>query len=368
MTDPEGLTRSLGRIEVRHDAQRRMCYTAGNSAVVFRIRHQGRDKSLRCYTRPARHTAEIYGDRLLRGELYVYTTPTEGVWTDVVVDDWIEGCTLHEAITTAAGNHDKVALSALSEAFDRLGASLLSDDWAHGDLKPENIILTPQGELRLIDFDATFLPTFAGEQSTELGTAAFQHPARTAQDFDASLDDYPVVLISTALHALTLDPTLYDRYHTGDGLLYSPQQIHLDEALDQTLNLFARHGDGIRYRIARLLRTPGLRLPGLRKLLNAVVTPAEAASGLELFEEEGLWGYRVAQQIVIPPVYDCGFDFTEGLAAVSLGGMWHFIDPTGRQVLDCTDCEAVKPFHNGRAIVIRDGRRTQINYEGCSVG
>ena len=36
-------------------------------------------------------------------------------------------------------------------------------------------------------------------------------------------------LISTALHALALDPTLYVRYPDADGLLFSPQQIRTDD-------------------------------------------------------------------------------------------------------------------------------------------
>ena len=58
------------------------------------------------------------------------------------------------------------------------------------DLKPENILLDESGTLRPVDFDAMFLPVFAGEKSPELGTAAYQHPGRTAEDFDASIDDY----------------------------------------------------------------------------------------------------------------------------------------------------------------------------------
>ena len=98
-----------------------------------------------------------------------------------------------------------------------------------------------------------YLPAFAGEASPELGTAAFQHPARTIRDFNASLDDYPAALISTALHALALDPALYVRYPDADGLLFSPQQIRTDEALREAIALFEGEGLAVQYRIARLL-------------------------------------------------------------------------------------------------------------------
>lgn len=221
LADTHGLTKTLGGMEVCRDSRGRMCYTVGNSAIVFRVRHEGHIRSLRCYMHPPRHLAEIYGERLLPQELYLYDSPRSGVWVDVVLGDWIEGATLHEAVAEAAAAEDATRLGQLAAAFDRLAARLTSDDWAHGDLKPENIVVDSSGRLHLIDLDAMYLPAFAGEASPELGTAAFQHPARTIRDFNASLDDYPAALISTALHALALDPTLYVRYPDADGLLFS---------------------------------------------------------------------------------------------------------------------------------------------------
>lgn len=363
--DPSGLTRTLGEIGVCRDTSGWLCYTAGNSAVVFKIRHEGRLKSLRCYTSAAPNRAAIYGDRLLPGELFVYTAPDRGEWVDVVVDEWIEGTTLDEVISAAAEACDTARLAALSAAFDRLGLKMLSDDWAHGDLKPENIIVTSDDELRPIDFDASFLPAFAGMTSPELGTAAFRHPARTASDFDASLDDYPIAVISTALHALALNPALHEHYRDRDGLLFTPQHIASDPALKEALALFERRCLGLQYRIARLLLSPTLRLFGLAELLRFRVNPPAVPETVpELFAEEGLWGYRTPREVVIPPLYDCGFDFTEGLAAVRLGRSWHFIDTAGRQVVDASACESVKPFRNGRARVVRNGRKLEIDRTG----
>ena len=189
LADTHGLTRTLGEIEVCRDGKGRICYSAGNSAVVFRIRCEGRVRSLRCYMHHPRHLAEIYGEKLLPQELFIYTSPAGGVWVDVVLSDWIEGVTLHEAVAAAAETGDTARLRRFAAAFDRMAAALTADDWAHGDLKPENIVADNRGRLHLIDFDAMFLPAFAGRHSPELGTAAFQHPARTVRDFDASLDD-----------------------------------------------------------------------------------------------------------------------------------------------------------------------------------
>lgn len=363
LSDSRSLTRTLGEIDLCRDAQGKPLFSVGNNATVFRIRCQSRVRSLRCYAHPMRHLGAIYGAGYLPQELFLYTSPTTGVWVDVVLGDWIEGTTLQQAVAEAAGALDTERLATLATAFDNLASQLLADDRAHGDLKPENIIVDPAGSLHLIDHDATFLPALAGERSPELGTAAFQHPARTADDFDASLDDYPAALISTALHALTLDPALHDRYGHVDGLVFSPRTIHADPALQEVLALFERHNHAACYRVARLLLLPTLRLPGLAALLTQT-SPAYTDAVPELFVENGLWGYRCDNQLVIAPLYDSGFDFTEGLAAVLLGATWHYIDPTGRTRISCPGCESVKPFRNGRAQVVRHGLRAEIDPAG----
>ena len=126
----------------------------------------------------------------------------------------------------------------------------------------------------------------------------------------------------------------------------------------------------MQYRVAQLLCAPSLRLFGLAELLDEAVRqagdrePSAGESPPELFVENGRWGYRTPSQVVIPPLYDSGFDFTEGLAAVLLGGTWHYIDTAGRSCLSFPGCEAVKPFRNGRAQVVRNGRRIGIDHAG----
>ena len=217
LQDPYGLTRTLGEIEVCRSSDGEPLRWVGNSAVVFKIRCGSRYKMLKCYTRPMEHLEAIYQEKLLRQELYVWQADGQGEWCDVVVDDWIEGITLYEAVMRSADSGDKAHLSNLARQFDRLTLKLLESDWAHGDLKPENILLDESGTLRPVDFDAMFLPVFAGEKSPELGTAAYQHPGRTAEDFDASIDDYSIATISTTLHALALEPGLLARYNRGKG-------------------------------------------------------------------------------------------------------------------------------------------------------
>ena len=122
---------------------------------------------------------------------------------------------------------------------------------------------------------------------------------------------------------------------------------------------FARRGDAVGYRTAQLLRSPVAKLPQAASLFAWRLRPPRPADDPpELAVDAGRWGFRSGGRFVIPPVWDNGFDFSEGLAAVEIAGRWHFIDTAGRVVLNCPPCDAVKPFRNGTA-ELRSGLRRE---------
>ena len=366
LNDTYGLTRTLGVIDVLRDGHGKPLFTVGNNSVLFTVRHEGRLKMLKCYTRPKRNLRRIYGDGCLHNELFIHKDRSNGEWVDVVLYDRIEGQDLRRVIAETLG--DSEAMERLAREFDRFALDLLRQEWAHGDLKPENIIVDPAGRMHPIDFDAVFRPEFAGERSDETGTAVFQHPMRTAKLFDKSIDDYPITLISTALHALSADPTLHRRCETDEILLFDPRKIAAGDCgvLDEVMHLFAGKCMAAEYRTAALLRSPSPHLFGLEELLAYRVeyTVADDVRTPELAERNGLWGYALDGRYVIPPLYDSGFEFSEGLAAVRIADSLHFITPDGRAAINCDGYDAVKPFRNGRAMAIRGGRRFEIDRAG----
>lgn len=363
LQDPYGLTRTLGEIEVCRSSDGDPLRWVGNSAVVFKIRCGSRYKMLKCYTRPMEHLEAIYQEKLLRQELYVWQADGQGEWCDVVVDDWIEGITLYESVMRSADSGDKAHLSNLARQFDRLALELLESDWAHGDLKPENILLDESGTLRPVDFDAMFLPVFAGEKSPELGTAAYQHPGRTAEDFDASIDDYSIATISTTLHALALEPGLLARYNRGEGLLLSPREIvrHGCAAHAECLALFEKAGDAVRYRIARGAQIPA-DAPAELEAARPIRRLRARNSGRpgRTLRPGRTVGFQNRRTGIDPTHIRRRFRLLRRLGRRRTGRCWHFIDSTGAVAIDCSDCNAVKPFANGRAIVVRDGQRLAI--------
>lgn len=255
--DPLGRLRTLPLPEAERDAYGRVRFCAGRNAVVFGVTIGGQRHALKCYTRSPGRTAEVCGYmgknpspllqpvRYLAGELWVFDHRGRGAWYDVAVAPWAEGATLEDEIRRAAvlavppkgtrkrkeGAEERgfgeatARFARLAGAFDTLVAALLHNPWAHGDLKPANIVVGPDGRMTLIDPDALFIPPLAGQQAVETGTPAFRHPSRDASHYDRHLDDYPIALISAALHALALDPTLAARHSVAEGLLFDPGEV-----------------------------------------------------------------------------------------------------------------------------------------------
>ena len=102
-----------------------------------------------------------------------------------------------------------------------MAAWLLSQPFAHGDLKPDNILVKKDGSLVLVDYDGMFVPALQGENASELGSPDFRHPLRTEANFNEHIDDFAIASIALSLKAIALQPALYNQFATADRLLLS---------------------------------------------------------------------------------------------------------------------------------------------------
>ena len=112
-------------------------------------------------------------------------------------------------------------MSLLCYRFGKMAAWLRSQSFAHGDVKPDNIIVRPDGSLTLVDYDGMFVPSMKGSQSPTIGTRDFSHPLRTVNDFDETIDDFSLASIALSLKAISMKSTLLDIYGASDRLLFS---------------------------------------------------------------------------------------------------------------------------------------------------
>ena len=210
--------------------------SSGAFAVVFKMldKSTGKYYALKCFTEEQEGRADAY--RQIADELDMvdspYITSVKYMEKELFVDsqceedefpvllmDWVEGETMEAYI--AANYHNQSAMSMLCYRFGKMAAWLRSQSFAHGDVKPDNIIIRPDGSLTLVDYDGMFVSSMKGCKSPTIGTRDFSHPLRTVDDFDETIDDFSLASIALSLKAISMKSTLLDIYGASDRLLFS---------------------------------------------------------------------------------------------------------------------------------------------------
>ena len=210
--------------------------SSGAFAVVFKMQDKSTGKyyALKCFTEEQQGRAEAY--RQIADELDLldspYITSVKYMEKELFVDcqceedefpvllmDWVDGETMEAYI--AANYRNQSAMLMLSYRFSKMAAWLRTQSFAHGDIKPDNIIIRPDGSLTLVDYDGMFVSSMKGSKSPTIGTKDFCHPLRTMDDFDETIDDFSLASIALSLKAISMNSTLLDTYGASDRLLFS---------------------------------------------------------------------------------------------------------------------------------------------------
>ena len=223
--------------------------SSGAFAVVFKMKDEqtGKCYALKCFTEEQEGRAEAYRQiaeelefvdstyithvKYLEKELFVDSNCEDNEFP-VLLMDWIEG----ETMETYIANHymDNHAMSMLCYRFCKMAAWLRSQPFAHGDIKPDNIMVRSDGTLTLVDYDGMFVPAMKGQKSPTIGTKDFSHPLRTIDDFDETIDDFALASIALSLKAISLNSSLLNEYGASDRLLFSAAD-YLDLSKSKTM-------------------------------------------------------------------------------------------------------------------------------------
>ena len=211
--------------------------TSGNFAVVFKMQDERNDKlyAVKCFLKDQPNRAENYrmiAEELdfvsssfltkfqyLDNELFVDAANVDGEEFPVLLMDWVEGTNLDQYIRQHL--HDTYQLHLLAYQFSRLALWLMPQPFAHGDLKPDNIMVREDGTLVLIDYDGMFVPAMKGQKAREMGSPDFRHPARTEDTFNEHIDDFSLASILLSLRVIAEEPALLEKYGAADRLLFS---------------------------------------------------------------------------------------------------------------------------------------------------
>lgn len=204
--------------------------TSGQFAYVYKLNSMNGDSdfAVRCFRgylgdRDQRYRAiQAHLANSPVSYLSEFTYAPEGILVGgnrfpILFMKWIEGPTLDLYIREML-NRPEVLLH-LSEEWLRLLGALRASGIAHGDLQHGNIIVE-HGQLRLVDHDGIFVPAMAGWTASEVGHQHYQHPRRTALEFDSNLDNFSSLVIYLSLLSVAEQPALWQQHH-DENLLFT---------------------------------------------------------------------------------------------------------------------------------------------------
>ena len=328
--------------------------SSGAFAVVFKMldKSTGKYYALKCFTEEQEGRADAY--RQIADELDLldspYITSVKYMEKELFVDsqceedefpvllmDWVDGETMEAYI--AANYQNQSAMSMLCYRFGKMAAWLRTQSFAHGDIKPDNIIVRPDGSLTLVDYDGMFVPSMKGSQSPTIGTRDFSHPLRTVDDFDETIDDFSLASIALSLKAISMKSTLLDIYGASDRLLFSendyrnPSNSKVISALQELMcdKDFCTLYSLFMLALARKeLSACSFRLfigekPILPQTIEDLSTKATDEELREAFVDE--WGVKYSKDgrklLKVPKELSGAYPVKEGTRIICNGAFWH---------------------------------------------
>nr|WP_308005821.1 protein kinase family protein [Xanthomonas albilineans] len=229
----------------------------GGFALTYTVDTGGKRFALRCFHKKSNDLERRYQAIALRLKKLAspYFLPfdfilngirIEGNIYPIVKMEWAKGTTLAEFLERNHGN--SAALNKLRQALATLSAYLEEQQIAHGDIQPENLMVNADGSsVQLIDYDGMFVESLRGGTATELGQANFQHPKRTASDFNEQLDRFSFITLDVALQALAASPGLWKTSNSEPSAIVFRRNDFLDPGTSLVFN--------------QIIGLPGLKVP-----------------------------------------------------------------------------------------------------------
>ena len=277
--------------------------SSGNFAVVFKMKdvNTGKLYAVKCFTREQEHRDENYQKiarelemisspylvhfSYLEKELFVDTTQSDEEEFPVLLMDWVEGQPLDAYIRKHLS--DDYERQMLTYHFCQMGAWLLSQPFAHGDLKPDNILVKQDGALVLVDYDGMYVPSMRGQKAQELGSPDYRHPLRTENDFNEHIDDFAIATIALSLKAISINASIYRSNGSNDTLLFSMKDYQDITNSESIRSLYAFLYDKELFALYNLF-------------LLAYSTHSITASALLMVKEPAQKIYKEGELVIIP--------------------------------------------------------------------
>ena len=219
-------------------------YGSGAMAGVFKVEGMGKQYALRVFLNGgnpqninrvmdiAKHLGDISSDFLCKYQLYQNGIVIKDHSFPVILMEWVNGKKLNEYVDSILNQNDKI--SELQFHLVKLNESMEKNQMAHGDIQSGNVLVEEKGgagiQLKLVDYDAMFLPELSGQKAIEIGHSSFQHPKRDKSVYNAEMDRFSFWLILTALEEIKFDKNLWSKdinlgFNDGDNFLFRAKDL-----------------------------------------------------------------------------------------------------------------------------------------------
>ena len=229
--------------------------SSGNFAVVFKMKdiNNGKYYALKCFTREQEGRAEAYrliseeltnlkssmsdpisdnyliNIKYIENELFVDSSNSTDTEYPVLVMDWVAGETLDKFVKRHVENdkmstHSDEFLKEIALQFIDFAHWISQQEIAHGDIKPDNIIITDNNKLVLVDYDGMYVPAMKGQMPRENGSPNYRHPNRPLDVFDETIDNFSLCVIAFSLAAIAINKDVYNK-EIEDALVLSDKDF-----------------------------------------------------------------------------------------------------------------------------------------------
>ena len=198
----------------------------------------------------------------------------QGSWYRFVHMEWIPGDELFDWLHARATAGDGRAISSVAEKWRLAIKDLGRANIAHGDLNHRNVLITPSGDVKLVDYDTMCVPKLVGLRNEELGVEPYQHPERNGNtQLSLAIDNFSSAFIYLGLKALSAEPRLWQDFVVQpeyDKILFRKEDF-VDPGRSALFGRLWKSPDGdvqrLATRLCELWRVPIDEVPSLDELL-----------------------------------------------------------------------------------------------------
>ncbi|QXP57159.1 protein kinase family protein [Cellulophaga sp. HaHa_2_95] len=138
-----------------------------------------------------------------------------GALIDTIRMEWLDGFLLKEYIENNLTKTE--TLITLSNDFLDMCQNLRDHEISHGDLQEGNILVTANGNIKLVDYDSICIPEIEGQEELVTGLKGYQHPSRFSVGKTTLKADYfSELIIYISIIAIAEKPELWNNYKVKD--------------------------------------------------------------------------------------------------------------------------------------------------------